>query len=293
VKEVKKLDTVAVRTPSDIEYKYSLFNNVKKREIISSINKSDEQITIQASKLSLLGLTTINNLFKVNLDGSIEAVNGKFSGDITLSNGSKIVGESGLLITYQIQGSAMSSMFAGANTLVPLGYSLLTNDGIGNITSTRDRLEFKFSIPKGFIIKSAFVRLEALPVDHKWRDSNYNLQTTSGYIRNFKLYKSTSFSNGKLINYYDSTEPLAEQNITYSEVSNAFGSNGFSGYSNAYNTATSIDIKSHIVTSALEDKYNVLKVESVNNPPVTITAMFEQTGALQGTLYITGYTKFE
>jgi hypothetical protein len=207
VKEVKKLDTVAVRTPSDIEYKYSLFNNVKKREIISSINKSDEQITIQASKLSLLGLTTINNLFKVNLDGSIEAVNGKFSGDITLSNGSKIVGESGLLITYQIQGSAMSSMFAGANTLVPLGYSLLTNDGIGNITSTRDRLEFKFTIPKGFIIKSAFIRLETLPVDHKWRDSNNNLQTTSGYIRNFKLYKSTSFSTGKLINYYDSLEP--------------------------------------------------------------------------------------
>ena len=33
MKEVKKLDTVAVRTPSDIEYKYSLFNNVKKREI--------------------------------------------------------------------------------------------------------------------------------------------------------------------------------------------------------------------------------------------------------------------
>ena len=61
MKEISKIDTVAVRTPSDIENKYNLYNNVKKRNIIASINKSDEQIAIQANKLNILGLTTINN----------------------------------------------------------------------------------------------------------------------------------------------------------------------------------------------------------------------------------------
>ena len=293
MKEISKIDTVAVRTPSDVENKYNLYNNVKKRNIIASINKSDEQIAIQANKLNLHGLTTINNNFKVNLDGSIEAVNGKFTGDITLANGSKIIGESGLLTTYQIQGSAISGMFTGANTLVPIGYSLLINDGNGGITTAKDRIEFKFNIPKGFIIQKATVRVETLPVENVWFDNNNVLQTTNGYIRNFKLYKATSFSNGKLRIVYDRMEPLAEQNIAYSEISNAFGSSGFSGYSNAYNTATSIDIKSHIVTSTTEDKYNILKLETSNDNPTNFTSMFEQTGALQGTLFITGYTKFE
>jgi len=58
-------------------------DQVGKSEVISSINLSQEQIKIQAQKLTLEGLTTINNNFKVLLDGSIEAVNAKLSGAIT------------------------------------------------------------------------------------------------------------------------------------------------------------------------------------------------------------------
>ena len=52
-------------------------------EIISKINLSPEEIKIIASKIALEGLTTINDKFIVNLDGSIEATDAKFSGDIT------------------------------------------------------------------------------------------------------------------------------------------------------------------------------------------------------------------
>lgn len=60
---------------------------VNKNGIVSAINQASESIKIQASKISLEGLTTINNLFKVNTDGSIEAINAVISGKITASTG--------------------------------------------------------------------------------------------------------------------------------------------------------------------------------------------------------------
>ena len=58
-------------------------------EIISKINQSAEKVSIQASKISLEGLVTVNSKFKVLMDGSIEATNAKFSGTVS---GSTITG---------------------------------------------------------------------------------------------------------------------------------------------------------------------------------------------------------
>ena len=55
-------------------------------EVISSINQTDEKITIKASKISLEGLVTANSNFKILTDGSIEAKNGTFQGKITGSD---------------------------------------------------------------------------------------------------------------------------------------------------------------------------------------------------------------
>ena len=51
-------------------------------EIISKINQSPEQITIQANKLSLIGYTTINDGFKINLDGTFEANGATINGSL-------------------------------------------------------------------------------------------------------------------------------------------------------------------------------------------------------------------
>lgn len=49
-------------------------------EIISSINQTSEQVTINASKINLNGVVTANNYFKINLDGSMETIAGKIAG---------------------------------------------------------------------------------------------------------------------------------------------------------------------------------------------------------------------
>ncbi len=56
---------------------------VNSTEIISKINQTAETVKIQASKIKLEGLVTANNNFKILADGSIEAKNGTFTGNIT------------------------------------------------------------------------------------------------------------------------------------------------------------------------------------------------------------------
>lgn len=65
---------------------------VQKKKIISEINQSAEEISIKAEKISLEGLITANENFKVLEDGSIEAKNGKFTGEIYATSG-KFEGE--------------------------------------------------------------------------------------------------------------------------------------------------------------------------------------------------------
>lgn len=69
-------------------------NYVSKDGIVSAINLSEETVQIQADKIKLEGVVTVNGNFKVGLDGSIEATNGRFKGDISASTirGSHIYG---------------------------------------------------------------------------------------------------------------------------------------------------------------------------------------------------------
>lgn len=59
---------------------------VEKSGVIAAINLSPETAKIEAPNIQLEGIVTANNNFKVLLDGSIEAVNGKFTGDIISTN---------------------------------------------------------------------------------------------------------------------------------------------------------------------------------------------------------------
>lgn len=59
---------------------------VDKDNVVAAINMSKEGIQIQADKIKMEGLVTVNSYFKIGLDGSIEAKNGKFSGHISASS---------------------------------------------------------------------------------------------------------------------------------------------------------------------------------------------------------------
>lgn len=79
--------TTKVEVNSNIEQTAEQINlEVSKKvgndEIISKINQSAEAVEISADKISLNGVVTANNNFKILSDGSMEATNGKFTGGI-------------------------------------------------------------------------------------------------------------------------------------------------------------------------------------------------------------------
>src|SRR5574344_1761892 len=93
-------------------------SKVSKDNLISEINQTSEQVRITANKIKLEGLTTINNNFKILLDGSMEANNGLFKGNVTadnlyLNNGGRVISGEGLLTNLQFQ---------SANGDTPLGW---------------------------------------------------------------------------------------------------------------------------------------------------------------------------
>ena len=65
----------------------TVMSKVGEDEIISKINQSAEEVSISASKLTLEGIVTANNNFKILADGSMEALNGSFSGEINAESG--------------------------------------------------------------------------------------------------------------------------------------------------------------------------------------------------------------
>ena len=236
----------------------------------------------------LQGKSTTNNNFKILEDGSIEAHNGYFSGDIYLNDGGKILGGDGLLTSIIIPSSINSKMFMGSPNMLPMGYSLAYTNSSGTPVTSKDSLNFEFTIPKGFVIQSAYIILNHVPVVY----AEAGTTKYTGYSRNLKLYRSTSYSTGKM--KFDYAYSLIKyNNISFSEVAGAFGSSGFTGSSSAYKTAKSINLKNYIKRSATADTYNILKIETGNSTVSTKAAMYKQTGAVNGTLVIMGYTKFE
>lgn len=61
---------------------------VDKNGVVSSINQSNEAITINANKINLNGIVTANQYFKILPDGSMEATNGTFSGNLYFDSAS-------------------------------------------------------------------------------------------------------------------------------------------------------------------------------------------------------------
>lgn len=88
-------------------------NYVSKDGIVSAINLSEEMIQIEASKIKLEGVVTVNGNFKVGLDGSIEANNGRFTGNITGST---------------IEGSHIYASYYGSRTAND--FFIIAEDGV-------------------------------------------------------------------------------------------------------------------------------------------------------------------
>lgn len=146
---------------------------------------------------------------------------------LKLSNGAKVVGENGLMNTYIFQsGYKFNALgyFGGGSLYTP---------------AEKEKLEIELAIPDGLNITAAKIILFHTPI--KWNGSYW------GYARNLRIYKATNMNNRLITGEY-SGDYSSIDGASYSEVSGALGSSGYtppvpsdSGYGTS--TKVSADIK--------------------------------------------------
>ena len=259
-------------------------SKVSKDNLISEINQTSEQVRITANKIKLEGVVTANENFKILQDGSIEAKNGKFSGDVTadnlfLNNGGRVISGDGMLTNLIFPSNIISKEFLGGISMLPMWFSFPIAGG----SFSRSALEFDAIIPNNFVILSAYVKINHLPVKYYAEGSYW----VDGYSRNLKLYKVSS-PNGYFhfdVSWFDyNSDNLG----TWSEISDAFGTNGFTGLASGFSSAVSIDIKDYLTTDS-----NVLRIQSADSLPTTEDTARQKTGACNGILVVNGYWNYE
>ena len=123
--------------------------NYNAAEIALMINNAGSTIKIEADHISLEGVVTANNNFKIKLDGSIEATNGSFSGKVDITNGGSIGGFVIDATSIHTNGVAITS-----NATNSVGLSSSTFTRTINGTS---RGSLKFAIGSNFAVNNTGV----------------------------------------------------------------------------------------------------------------------------------------
>ena len=204
---------------------------------------------IKGGTLTLGGENNVNGELKV-LDKDGNGIARISKEGFVLENGTQLIGANGVLSNLQF----------GQYEWKNVGYSTdYFETGIGEYLY----VNIPIFIPENFNIESAKVTLHHSPV--KWA---YDSTVVWGYCRNLKLYIKEE--NGS---YYKSvqlnSEMIPENDLITNEITNAFGSNGFtasqpSNSSHVMQSKVSIDIKSYLKTN----KNIVLQIRSGNTIPV-------------------------
>ena len=239
------------------------------------------KINLKPGEIDLEGTVTANENFKILTDGSIEAVNGSFSGNIYLEDGNLVIGGDGILSTMIVNATIWSAHFLGGNGFMPLGFEAYSNSGIKNAQV------FDFVIPNTFKVKKAFIYLRHVPLTNKgYFSGGMTEDSYTGYSRNVNAYLCSDNSFSRSLNY-DGGFP--EINGNYNKINNCFGANGFTGSSSGLTEATSIDISNLISTP----KTYSIKIQSDYATPTGSQAIYQATGCILAQLYIFGYTSQE
>lgn len=225
---------------------------------------------------------------KINmLDGTIDTKNFKLDeeGNARLLNGAKIISDSGLMTNLQYQGTVISQEFVITGDLSKCGFSAgkITNWTTWACEYIKDKIVFDFKLPPNFIVTSAIMRLRHCPL--KWTLEN---ATYTGYSRNVKLYKANYSGMYKDLNL-NNASVYSEGGISYTEISGAFGTNGFNpGSANGLKEVNSFDLTNYI------DKNKVNHFAVMTSDTISAeTGMYNNSGAMAGTLEIIGYMPFK
>lgn len=244
---------------------------------------SDSYVSIE--DLATGGSTVINgsniNTGTINADLVTIANNNVIfnSEGIKLNNGAKIIGTNGLKNTYLFENEG----FVGFDTKYTSG----------SLTYIKKNLFIDVIIPENFVIEKAYVKLIHTPVYWYWHNSDNNQDGYSwGNLREVKLYKCTNLSNRLMSADYNGQIYIDSDISTYSEISGAFGSSGFtsdtpSASSHNTQTATSSNVNNSLVAGL-----NRLKLETSEAIPTIYSEACQKSAYLAVQLIIEGYISY-
>ena len=239
----KQNDTITVLkgTVTEITEDYVKYTDLSTG---GSTTIAGENITTGSIKSNNYVLDTSGTSINL-IDGKISTKNVKIDDDgMKLSNGAKVVGNNGLMNSYLFQ-SGQKQEFCGYEFIYDLSQTSELE------TKYHKNLTVNIIIPQGLSITKATVKLIHTPF--LWNDGTWmsgDSHNYWGWCRSLKLYKATN-----LYSRYGWGAPNAamfdDYDTTYSEISGAFGNNGWTPsqpttQSHQTQEITSIDIKNQL-----------------------------------------------
>ena len=288
-----------------VSSKYTTTVATKQEDTITVLKGTVLQITedyVKYTDLSTGGSTTIagenittgniksNNYSagksgtNINLtDGKISTKNVTIDDDgMKLSNGAKVVGANGLMNTYLYEDEVILGY--------ERDYEYNSSTGEYDHIATSPLL-LNFIIPEGLQITSAKVQLVHTPVYWLNEEGTY---LAMGRSQNIKLAKATNLYTRQVVASLNSSVWFSDNNTTYSEISGAFGSSGWTPptapttSNHPTETTTSIDIKGSISTGL-----NQLKIYIPDATQTWSNAnMAARSGLVHAILKIDGYMTY-
>lgn len=211
---------------------------------------------------------------KIDLDnGILDSKNLKLSEDGTLDVGGYIKTEKGVIANLQFNSNQDF-----------LGQTQVVGEGVG---IDRGTLVIFANIPKNFEVISAKLTLKTFKTKNTYLDNTTGAEISNyGKVRNIRLYKQ---SNSAEISHHWYLATVSIPNAI-TEISGAFGTNGFSATTTEGERVESIDIKNSL------DSTTVLwlrTADSALNGDTTsgVTSASQQSQLAYATLDVIGYIK--
>lgn len=275
-----EMNSAITQTANSINLEVS--KKVDEDEVIAAINLTSEEAKINAGKITLEGIVTANENFKVLEDGSIEAVNGKFSGNIYLDDGNLVIGGDGLLTNLKF---TSTGVYDGKSFV---GFRFDTE---GNSMSFyKTGIALNFVIPDNFTVTNAYVTLAHSRVNFFQMGGGEVI----GYCRNVKLYKTNGNHSAKIYSTAHATSGYTQVGqLSGNEIPSAFGANGYTASNSNSDTTEivrSIDIKNYISNG--NNTLFINTTDSTSSTQMDTSDANSKTGAIQMTIDVIGYMSF-
>ena len=240
---------------------------------------------VSVEDLSTGGSTVINgsNIKTGTIDADLVSIannNVVFDRDgIKLNNGAKVIGTNGLKNTYLYEKEGFAGFIASYTS--------------GYLVFKKNNILVNVVIPNGLVIEKAKVRLIHNPVKWNWYNADSGQSGTEwGYLRNMKLYKCTNVSTKQLSADFGGQVYSDADVSNYSEISNAFGSSGFTANSASDSSHDAQSAESINFASSLTTGLNQLKIETTQAIPAAYNTACQMSAYLTVQVEIEGYMSY-